>query len=134
MPFDEGHLLRGAIDYVANRSVVGKVVMHPIWFSVLLVTVIILVLMTVWDGQISFKLVFYMLAGVTCAVVAHDAFLQQRSAELQGTNVITDMVEDMQTSGNKVEIEPRESAERPPMYVAAVDGGDMTADSLLGRI
>jgi hypothetical protein len=118
MPFDEGHLLRGALDYLANRSAVGTVMMHPIWFTLVLVAVIVLVLIVCWDGSVTFKLVFYLLVGVGCSVLAHDALVEQHHIEKHGTSAMIDMVEDMQNRGEDEEIHPRTLEEMPDQLVA----------------
>lgn len=116
MPFDAGHHMRGMVDYVANSSQIGVFLMNPIWFSVILVSVLILILLACWDGGPSFKLVFYMLVGVGCAVLAHDTLVEQRYIEKYETSKGEEVVEGGYTYDT--EVGPREPSERPEYLVA----------------
>jgi hypothetical protein len=121
MPFDTSYHVRGVVDYLANRSSVGVLLMNPIWFSIVLVAILVLILMLVWDGGPSFKLIFYMLVGVGCAVLAHDTLVEQRYIEKYETSAGEELVEGVQSydgrEGDET-VAPREPEERPEYLVA----------------
>lgn len=120
MPFETSYHLRGAIDYVANRSHLGTLLINPIWMSVMLVVVILLTLMiSDWDGSLSFKLVFYLLAGVTGTILTHDSLVERHRSEADELNSGDQIVNAVnELSRGPGELAPREPEDRPEYMVA----------------
>ena len=142
MPIDESHLFRGLVDYVANRSVVGTVLMHPIWFSIVVVAIIVLTLVIIgWEGTPTFKLMFYLLAGVGCAVLTHDALIEQHQIDQNDTAAMTEIVDDIHDRATGGQIEPRSLDDMPDDFMVHTGSASryiqplvLTAEELEHRI
>lgn len=120
MPIDTEAQTRAIMDYLANRSAVGAVAVHPIWFAVILTATILLILYTLWDGAFTFKLIFYMLAGVFGSVLLHDTLAHHRDREQtehnRGLQIATEIQNSVDRSVN--DAGPRDLEDIPDMLIA----------------
>lgn len=98
MPFDIGFHFGKCSNYVAKHTIIGKVILNPIWFSLLIVFCLLLIIYTIGVSEKpTFKLVFYMFTFIIIAMVAHDSLTKQIYHEKYEETAGTDLVNEVNT-------------------------------------
>lgn len=140
MAFDlESHIGKWT-NYVANKSTIGRMISSPIWFSVIMVCIIILITYVVgWSGAPTFKLVFYMLCASFGMIIIHDNLYKSQISEKYDTSSGDSMVSDIAALKNSSDIDnvrPRPAADATKSFMRTnVDSQSIeTADDLLGLV
>lgn len=140
MPFDlSSHIGRWTNGF-ANKSALGKAISHPMWFTIIIVALCVLILYLVgWKGSPTFKLLFYLLSGVFTMVILHDSLIKEQIEELHetdaGTSVVTDITE-LDRSSELDNVKPRAASDAVQSYMRTnvVSQQIENAQDLLGLV
>lgn len=131
MPIDLLTAFNRTTSQIANKSAVGYIIGHPVWFAALIVGTLMLILWISNFEDWSFKFWFYTSISVLGLVVAHDIIIVDQTKECLENKTDRNLINGVHSmNGLQPPIQPRSDTDVRQGLVAGAGFGAVSTDIL----